>query len=292
MSRRERTERPAGVIDRKFSNQLAALRSSAKAFDEGDLWEAERISAAVQTLCHTAGQSVGLLDQLNLTGRHFLDSATPFDKYNKVARCTLVSLEIRGGQPRFRAELDERPMRFVTFQEWWNAPVLTDGYDSGNTLTRAQLTQIMRNQDGGGHVDPMIDAAYQGMIQAIGFSSANDAIRTSDGELYAMRQIGHEVLKSLIPTYRRRPLGPEPQAMWRELSFREADLEEVVRPDGPGYIATPPLDPCGCGSGRKFKVCHAEGAQEPVEVQHTGQSEFRPPEGAAFARIVVGHHPA
>lgn len=282
---RPKIGRQPGEIARKFDNQLSALRSSAKGFDGGDRWEAERISAVVQTLCHTGGQTVGLLEQLNLKARLFLDSTDEWRPTNKMAHCTLVSLEMRKGEISWSAELDGRPMRFVPFDVWWNTPVLTDGADSGGTLSRRELTTIMRNQDGGGHVDPLIDSAYRGMLQAIGFKARMGEGQTRDGELFAMRQIGHELLKSLIPTYRKRNNHSDVEAIWRTFVFEEVGLAPE-RSQQPDYTITPGTDACPCRSGLKFSGCHRKGAQSP-DIFEEQSSEGVAPPGAAFAQVGI-----
>ena len=187
-----------------------------------------RISTAIQTLLHSENQTVSLLRQLNLEDRNFLDSAIPFNRHNKLAHCTLVTMVLRpNGEGEFFAELDDRPMRFIPFEEWWHSPVLTTGSENQKTLSRQQLTEIMRNQDGGAHVDPRIDAAYQGMRNAINFKRSDGQFSTQDGELFAMRQIGHEVLKTLIPTYRRRPRRVDIGALHRELYLQLRPLKNV-----------------------------------------------------------------
>lgn len=285
--RRPRIERDEGDIDRKLKVQLDMLRASAKGFDGGDHWEALRISTVVQTLFHSRNQTVSLLRQLGLEDRRFLDSAVPFNPNNEISHCTLVTIVLSpNGEGHFFAELDDRPMRFITFDEWWNSPVLTTGAKDGEMLSRQQLTEIMRNQDGGAHVDPRIDAAYQGMRTAINFKRSDGQLSTQDGELFAMRQIGHEILKSLVPTYRRRPKRVHEGGLFRELYMQTEAPEERPKEGSYNYGDQAGRDLCHCGSQQPFRACHAVGYQDP-EIFTSNTQYIVPPPGAKSARIAL-----
>jgi hypothetical protein len=55
-----------------------------------------------------------------------------------------------------------KPDRMISIDEWWNG-VVFDGL-CGDVLTRRQLVVSLRDQDGGGHVDPeLTDEAYIGV---------------------------------------------------------------------------------------------------------------------------------
>ncbi len=286
--KRPRQPRDPGEIERKFDNQIAALRSSAKAFDDGEHWEAERMSAAIQTLCHNHGQSVGLISQLGRDSQKFLDSSIQWDPFNKHAHSTLISITIGSGGPKWIAELDGRPMWFVDFDHWWTGAVITDGFDKGNTMSRRDLVGIMRNQDGGGHVDPMIDAAYAEMRKSVNWSDGStDKKATVDAEYHAMRQIGHELLKSLLPEYRKKSSLPNDETIIRGVSFREAGKPEPLG-RGEDYTLTPPKDSCGCKSGKPFRACHGKGAISPRIMPEQEKKTLVAPPGAAFARIGLG----
>jgi hypothetical protein len=105
-TKRPRQSRSPGEIERKFDNQVAAFKSSARDFDEGDLWEAERMSVSIQTLCHSHGQTIGLLSQLGRDSQKFLDSSIEWDEFNKSAHSTLISIAVRANGPSWIAELD------------------------------------------------------------------------------------------------------------------------------------------------------------------------------------------
>lgn len=243
------------------------------------------MSSAIQTLCHTHGQSIGLLNQLGKDGQGFLDSSVEWDPFNKHAHSTLISIVASPDGPGWLAELDGRPMWFVDFAQWWTSPVLSDGFDKGNSMSRRDLVGIMRNQDGGGHVDPMIDAAYAEMRTSVNWTdNSTNKQTTKDAEYHVIRQIGHELLKSLLPEYRKKTAFSKDATLVRGINFREQGRPEPLD-RGPDYTLTPPTIVCGCKSGKLFKACHGKGATPPRIMPEQEARTFVAPPDAAFARL-------
>jgi hypothetical protein len=88
----------------------------------------------------------------------------------------------------------------MAFQEWWDQTILW--IPEGSSLSRGDIVMAMANQDGGAHVDEALDAYYDALRRENAMR-----IRTGTGapikgvELAIVRQIAHEVLKTLDPAY-------------------------------------------------------------------------------------------
>jgi hypothetical protein len=83
----------------------------------------------------------------------------------------------------------------------------------GQELTRRDLILVVANQDGGAHVDASLDETYARISRqnSLGRYAASEKKLAPLGsaELVSIRQVAHELLKSLKPGYRRdrRPDG-------------------------------------------------------------------------------------
>ncbi len=258
-----------------LENSVAWLRRSAEAFDAGAHDEARRLATVLRVLLHDTAKSKSLLGQLGKK-MMLLNSGFPAQP-GHVGQWGQLLLVEHGPTIRYRACLDDGPPgTTVGFDTWWNTRVLTDGVASH--LTRRDLVLGAANQDGGAHVDPMLDADYARFIRdaenALG-GSAHDELgagRTlGGGALESIRQIAHEVLKSLDPQYEKR--GDTSVYGYSSMMTSVGHVPggiSVAFVDGPGaepnasftmnLPAEPPpvgLDePCPCGVGLAFKACH------------------------------------
>jgi hypothetical protein len=110
--------------------------------------------------------------------------------------------------PQCIPKLDDGPgfTKKVPFELWWSEPVFTDLH--GHQLSRRELILTMANQDGGAHVDASIEKGYTDLSKnnALGWcQDFGDHKEPSDPpHLAAVRQIGHEILKTLKPDYEKR----------------------------------------------------------------------------------------
>jgi len=222
-----RRQRSHDDLEALLAEQLEYLRLSCASFDGGCEAEAKRLTAPLRVLLHDGkGCSRSLLGQLGLKGVPFWDSAPPDVPGNLLSYSGLVgmSLSTQDGA-KYYAPLDNRIPgggRWISFDAWWNAIVFRD--NAGNSLSRKELVLTVAEQDGGVHVDAALNENYAKFTQdnALGwmFSSSSGGQGALEGaERAALRQIAHEVLKSVAPKVSRN-------------------------------------DPCWCGSGMKFKKCH------------------------------------
>jgi len=151
--------------------------------------------------------------------------------------------------------------RWCAFDEWWSEIVFKD--DQGSTLTRGDLIRTVRDQDGGGHVDSSLESTYARLSRenSLGWvmQKENSPTPILNAEMAALRQIGHEILKTLLPDYKRKPVDDA------DFFFGGSMVTPGAKP--------PPLPkrqkigmnsscPCGArdenGKPKKFKRCHGK----------------------------------
>lgn len=195
-----------------LSEQLRFLATSAERYDLGDVAEAKRLAATLRVLLHD-GRSWCLLRRLGLLG-DFVDTARDVVPNSLVPHCTLVALHLsRDGVrcvPCLDPDYDAGEPKKTRFKKWWSKPVFVDPL--GNSLSRADLVLVAANQDGGAHVDPSLDGRYAAVAKKNSLGWVDDsegrdrAIPIVGFEKAAIRQIAHEVFKTLQPGYEKRHL--------------------------------------------------------------------------------------
>jgi hypothetical protein len=126
------------------------------------------------------------------------------------------------------------------------------------TITRRELVGFLANNDGGAHVDPVLKEIYADLSRrnSMGWVSTtgNKNVQVEDPQFAGMRQIAHEILRTLEPdTPDRKPVLPEGAVMAFGLTATIADVppeksHPTVRKVGRN-------EPCPCGSGKKYKRC-------------------------------------
>jgi hypothetical protein len=253
---RQRTKRPrsrAG-LEAELEKQLGFLQRSAHAFDTGEESEASRIALTVRVLLHESQTSHSLLGQLDRANIAFVDTALRIQKVvNTPGFCGLAMIEM-ADPPRYVAMLDDMPSRMTPFSSWWSGVVLTDF--AGVFLTRSMLINIAASQDGGAHVDPAVDENYARLSHdnALDLVEARETGETPmpDPVPATIRQIGHEVLKTLIPGYVR--FGYAKEQVAGGFGIRGTVSVFKSFSGTPYSISTNVL--CPCGSGKKVLQCH------------------------------------
>lgn len=187
----------------QLKEQIQFLLTSAKAYDEGRISEAKRLAVALRVLLHDTEKSTSLLKLLKKKDILFYDTALDYNPNNLASFAGLVMMKI-GPEGGYVPPLDDGPpRRYVKgktpFEEWWTKVVIVDL--NRNQLTRRGLLLAVCNQDGGAHIDPKLDKTYADItrFQSLGdkFSFNKVEIPISGPEFASIRQISHEVLKSL-----------------------------------------------------------------------------------------------
>lgn len=241
----------------QLADQLSFLESSCELFDQGKEAEAVRLATTLRVLLYDTSSSRSLLGQLGLLNQSFLDTTHENEENNLDSYGGLIWTELTDDGARHVAMLDDTPYkRHVAFADWWDAPVFKDV--AARTLSRKDLVRIAANQDGGAHVDPAIDEAYAALFKdnSLGWfgSKGGKNYPILHAVRAALRQIAHEVLKTL-------------QAEYSKLPQRSASPGVLI---GGGSLIAGPVSQavpiktqkvrrnasCPCGSGIKYKKCH------------------------------------
>ena len=251
-------------LQEHLKEQLQFLENAGESYDNGDIKQSKLIAVHLRVLLHDTTSSHSLLGQLNIKDSTlFYDSAS---EHSDVTQ-TYTGLVLKGVGPsgaKYVPPLDDLPYnqkyRKVNFDEYWNRVIFK--YDRNKVLTRKDLVLAVANQDGGAHVGNELDEWYADLIKnnSIGWIYGNgdedDPKPIENPSLSAIRQIGHEVLKTLIPNY------PEKKKL--HLNKEMIMVGEIFLEKGfqPGFMLAPALtdkigrnDLCPCGSGKKWKKC-------------------------------------
>lgn len=240
-----------------LSDQLGFLEASCDAFDLGSEGEAKRIALTIRVLIHNTDNSHALLAQIRKMPTRILNTASPMVEKSFIPQNGLAQIGIFNGQSAYFAPLDGGLYKTPDlFESWWNDPVFKMG--KSGTLSRRLLVLTAANQDGGAHVDPNLDEAYYRLSHenrlGVHFGPAGNVSPMGNPVKAAIRQIAHELLKTLKPGYKKMPVR-NPQLMIggmvgvvggpENLPERNKRQEKFGR-----------NEPCWCGSGSKYKHCH------------------------------------
>jgi hypothetical protein len=194
-----------------LAEQRGAIRASGASFDEGELWEAKRLAAAVYVLVHDGkGRTKSLLTQLGVRASlRFLSTAKPLDPKNLLTEHSLVSMRVEvretGSRARYRPAFDLYEQLFafnrLQFLSWWEEPVIRD--NQRRVLSRKNIVFSLRDQEGGAHFDEELrDEVYKSLVKE---NSAGWVVQKGDvmqpvmpgPHLATMRQIAWELERTL-----------------------------------------------------------------------------------------------
>lgn len=195
--------RPKSIILDGLSNQRAAIASSCRSFDEGNIWEAGRLAAAVYIVVHDASKrDASLLTRLGIRGKvRFLCSNPKSNPRNLLPEYLLLGIEIRDTCAKLFPALGSTPNhhRFVQFHEWWERDIIIR--IGSTSLSRKRIVFNMRNKEGGAHFDTQInDPAYIELLtKPVGMFSNGRGIEKYifGAEIVTMRQIAWELEQTL-----------------------------------------------------------------------------------------------
>lgn len=195
-------------LRKHLAEQIEFLKSSVLVFDRGNHSEAKRLATVIRTLLHDTKSSKSLLGQLGMKSLLFWDTSfrVPSADLSNASRVGpyegLVCLNIGPSGSRFIAPLDEPPTppRKVSFEEYWIKSILID--NNRKLFSRRDLILNLTNKDGGVHIDPFLPNDYAALSRSNSLGWKDEAGKPLiDVELVVVRQIAHEVLKTLITDY-------------------------------------------------------------------------------------------
>jgi hypothetical protein len=192
-----------------LETQLGFLRSSSRAFDDGNQQEAYRLATVVHMLVHDYGEKYkSILRLLGIKGKmRFVSSHEPPHPDNVLFCPTLVAMRIYGGDDRASqyVPIFDGPLsalRRVQFDEWWTETIVQEGAGRFR-LSRKNLIFALRNQEGGAHFDdelrnPNYARFSKPQISTPTVTRGNRPPEVLlNVELVSMRQIAWEVDKSV-----------------------------------------------------------------------------------------------
>lgn len=242
-----------------LSDHLSFLKSSADSYDAGHDGEAKRLAVSLRVLFHDTKSSHSLLGQLDRLNNSFFSTAIPYDPRNIDTHNGLTFIGMAGSETRYLAMLDDVPYRsWKPFIEWWNEIVFVD--KNKNQFTRKNLVLSVANQDGGAHVDPLISQNYAQLSRHNSLGWVHGVNENTDpipnAEKAAIRQIAHETLRSLVPSYEKKIEHKVDMFVGGAMVHIGANVPPLEKSSKIGRNA-----PCPCGSKIKYKKCH--GALKP-----------------------------
>lgn len=245
-------------LEEHLELQLKFLKNSSDAYDNGFKDEYVRIATVLRVLLHDTHKSKSLLGQLGKKNQKFVDTALPYDKNEKLSHVGLAMLPLKKN-PKWVAMLDDAfisPENKKPFEEWWNAKIIID--KEKRNLSRKDLVLNITNTDGGAHVDPELNEDYAQISRknSLGWNhvTASSTVPVQDADKASIRQIGHEVLKTLLKKYSK----PKPKVPTDDFTFSASvAVKKKSDKNDPGRN-----DLCPCGSGKKYKYCHLDEHQK------------------------------
>jgi len=192
-------------LNSHLKEQIEFLRRSSQAYDEGFESEGKRLAVVIRVLLHDTQNSTSLLTLLRKKDILFYDTSLDYDSRNLASTMGLIMMRVGPNGARYVPPLDDGPpVRYskakIPFEEWWNKIVVVD--TKGNKLTRKDLVLAVSNKDGGSHVDLKLNIAYADLTRfnSLAWKFIQNGVEkdfATKPELASIRQMSHEVLKSL-----------------------------------------------------------------------------------------------
>lgn len=262
-------------LKKELQEQLESLKVLCEQYDSGKIFFAKQIAVVLRLLLHQGSRksnSKALLSQLAMLDTQPFFSTIPQSPVNGLQTGKRIGSYM--GLVAFHSTwdgtgsdclpyLDEAPSkRYILFDDYWKEIVLVD--KDGNSFTRENLVKAVADQGGGAHVDSALEENYSNLVKknSLGWVKT-DGVREVPLEgvhFSTIRQIAHEVLRTLIPEYPIQKFTKrKTDFIISDISFYEAQgtifhQEKVGR-----------NDPCPCGvinpaTGKvyKWKKCHGK----------------------------------
>ncbi len=241
-------------LEKHLSNTLYFIESSSSSFDRGFEQEAKRLATSVRVLVHDTRSSHSLLKQLDKKGIKFYDSCRP-EHEESVVYHGLIGRFLGQSSKNIVPNLDVDTPQLTDFDTWWNGCVIRD--NQGNRFSRKDLILAVADQDGGAHVDPTLNKQYAQLSRenTLGWMSQKSGgnwEQDKGPESATVRQIAHELLKTLNPGYKLSTSDVERGSgiIVGEMTLHTTPAHPIAETEKVGRN-----DPCPCGSKKKYKKC-------------------------------------
>ena len=164
-------------LDEDLSEALVSslydIASDAERYDGGDMYAIKRSAITLRSLFHDTKYSHGLIQQLNLQkSMKFASFSKNYDKYKSAIsfnRLIFARFKINNNvlikNPFYDTLIfypgDSGPDSYLTFDEWWNQPLITfKDNNTNDSISRRDLILKEANQDGPAHFDKKVDNLY------------------------------------------------------------------------------------------------------------------------------------
>ncbi|MBV9484623.1 MAG: hypothetical protein JO246_01045 [Frankiaceae bacterium] len=221
-----RTPRSREDLERALGHQYELLVDDCAAFDAGKRYRSRTLAVSARVLVHTTMSSRSLLDQLNLIrGIRFVDTRLNPEPgvlilSEQGLACNRITMTATASTSTASSSWDAvgdghagRVNPPMPFRDWWNDKVIEAS--KGDWWSRGRLVLAMANTDGGAHVDPALDPEYVallddrlGMLNHVGDEEVPfPAYAWAEAN---MRQIAHELVRTLQRDWRTAPLVGDP----------------------------------------------------------------------------------
>ncbi len=264
-----RIERASGDLNNLFIEQIQLLKELIKLFDNGSRYTAKAIAATLRILLVDRGGNKSLLGQLGLKDIQFLSTALPVPnkKDGRIlagSYAGLIAFHMGNNGNEIVPYLNDYPKEctgYTEFDKYWNETIFID--QNSIEHSRKDIVLTVAEQDGGVHIDPSLEEKYaklsrQNSMGWVEFSSNSGWNPVKGVELVAIRQIAHEILKSLDTEYK-----PPRQSVSDGITISGITLEVGTESKLPAIESTiRNKSLCICNSGKKYKKCGLINSQE------------------------------
>jgi hypothetical protein len=249
-----------------LNHKLKLLQQQCEIYDQGDKLQALEMAGNLRLLFKDGGSSKSLFGQLNLKDEQMVDAKIANFGKTYITDSELFCIPMGGISPSYIPYLDSLPpgtRRRTSFVDWWTRDVLIDA--KGNKYSRKYLVEVVAEQGGGVHVDPLIDVAYADLSNknSMGYvtkDGSGSSEQVMDADAAAIRQIAHETLRTFVPDYPRQKMLLGLDAKAAASGVWQANTDEIPKTlSSKSKIG--PNDPCPCGAlkkdgkNAKYKKC-------------------------------------
>jgi hypothetical protein len=193
--------RPKEKVLVMLREQMDLLRTSLRAFYEGNFAESLRIATTIRVLVHESGMSKPLLKQARPDGLELpiLNGVSDSPGDEAIFR---FAVSVRMGATVAPAvDLACSHYKLSSVGAWWNTEVFTFQSRLGRQLvyTRKKVVLILANKEGGAHVDEHEDPDYARLLtdSPLSFTNYGFPIQTPDLARFLTAQSGAEMLECL-----------------------------------------------------------------------------------------------
>lgn len=191
----------------ELKDQIEFIERSCDSYDHGNKSEAKRLSAHIDIIVHDRGKTTSLLTQLGLLNKlKFFTLNHDYGVGNILSEVRLCMMRIGNGKAEYIPHLDDsdRVWKELAFSKWWEETIIILRGKHNTEFSRRKLICMMRDQDGGAHVDEKLPAYYSSLAtgQAVGWQFVSDnkpASFLSEPHFASVRHIAHELLKTIRP---------------------------------------------------------------------------------------------